>query len=179
MRWFTPLRTIALVAVALWVASIVLPGSLRVDDYMLDGRVDPKLARVEDSWDVLLLGWLGPLSIDNGGRAPPGYEAFELFGIWGSYFARWAWYANPLWLWNIIRMFNGKQPRPLVALASAVLGVVGLHAYSFWALSDHDYSSAVIPRAGAFLWAAIMAVPLFVWLSGRLLARRRVSADSL
>lgn len=82
----------AMAAVALWLITLALPAEVRMCEDVDAGAV-PGL-------EMLLLGWLGPLALD----APIWASGIEL--ILES-LHHLAWFANPIWLHGIVRMWRG------------------------------------------------------------------------
>jgi hypothetical protein len=82
------------------------------------------------------------------------------FGLHDWSFANVAWYANPLWLWNCLRLIVGNPVRVTPAIGSAVVSLGALQSFHMNVWDDHGIATMSSPGPAAYIWAATMSVPL-------------------
>ena len=162
-----PIRLAALVSALVWVWTLQAPVLLTFVEYFPKLHL-PVTTSTTSGREVLLFGWLAPMSLahTDGDSMPAGYGPFlPYMGLGGVSLASVAWYANPLWAWNIVRMFMARAPRLVPAFAASLLAIVGVQPfYDGWS-DDHGVNGATIPLAGAYVWAAAVMVPFAVALA--------------
>lgn len=105
-------RRALLVSAGLWLASLALP-ALRAEGANMPGL------------DVLVTGWLGPLTFT------------------------FAWYANPFWVAGAIFMALGKAPPPAVVVPGLFLAATSLLGVTV-ADDSGSYPATLLP--GAYVW---------------------------
>ena len=153
------IRLFAVLAIVLWAVTLALPVCAYSFDYA-GGPVDPKLMGTEFGFEYLLFGALGPMVLDLAAYDLPGYDAVPHLAIAGLPLAAFGWYAHPFWVWNIARMLLRRRPKALPAIISALLAALALGPYHIGIFDDQNVHSMSVPASGAFLWTAVMAIPL-------------------
>lgn len=126
-------------------------------------------------WQVLLTGWspfIQGLAGDNPDKAYPRECAALLppldLASGSVSTAMLSWYANPLWLFALLRFAGGRAAAWRAAFIAAVLAVLALQPHQF--VFDHGAEYAETPSSGAYTWAVAMALPfgiLVFWPSAR------------
>lgn len=167
---------LATVSILMWVSSLCLPASEVFLAYEQGVFGVSGVRSLTYGFECLLEGWLAPVvpmgppghGFPGGYVSPLPYLGFGSFSL-----ATVAWFANPLWAWNVIRMLRSRPPRILVALIAAALAVTALQPYYMEFGDDQGVNSNTIPLVGSYIWAAGIALPL---VSGVALefARRRL-----
>lgn len=170
--WWPPgiwLRIVAFGAMALWLWTLALPVYLRF--------FEPDVREQAYGIECLLFGWASPLeairSPTLGNALPAQYQNHGPLIIWGEFsFAALAWYANPLWVWNLQRMLCGQQPKLALATASAILAAMALQPVYINFGDDHGVATASVPLVGAYLWVVAVTIPLAASLAALMFRRR-------
>jgi hypothetical protein len=127
-------RVAAAISIALWSVSLFLPA------YVTALGGDPKHSYFHHGYDMLLLGWYGPLEWDR----------------------KFAWYANPFFLWSVWRMSAGRAPNAVGAFIGIALALTALHPFHIEFGDDHGVNGESLPRSGAYVWAAAFVPAVLV-----------------
>ena len=125
LRSFTPGQKVALLALLLWLVSLTLTGFVVADEK-------------QRSWqgvEILVMGWLGPMS--------------------GSV----AWYANPLALWVFMRCFSAQAPTRSSVLA-CLLGLTVVFFSDLLISLQLIYAPVYGFGWGAVLWLCALTLLL-------------------
>jgi hypothetical protein len=160
---------VAIGSMALWLWTLTLPVYVRF--------VLAEPGEQHSGMQCLLFGWLSALetirSPAAGQPLPAQYQYHGPLIVWGDFsFAALAWYANPLWAWNLQRMLRGKLPSLALALASTILAAMALQPVYINFGDDHGIATASVPLAGAYLWVVAVTIPLAVSLAALMFRRR-------
>ncbi|HEY6476456.1 MAG TPA: hypothetical protein VI456_07715 [Polyangia bacterium] len=130
MAW-TPgplLKACAFASLTVWGVALFLPA------YVTPLDNDPKHLSSMLGLETLPIGWAG---VEEG---------------------KWGWWANPLWLAGLISLFRGRRPQLLPATTAGVLAASALFAVHIDYGDDHGVNGDSTPGAGAWFWAAAIAV---------------------
>jgi hypothetical protein len=159
------LRIVVVGSALVWLVTLALPAYVYSAEF-INGEATPGWTYETSGFECLTAGWLTivhPLLQPYPAQLLPpeyGMPPLPFMGVGRWSLASIAWYANPLWAWNLARMWSGKRPRILLAMGASLLGLMALQF--FWVDTD-DISSAHTPLIGAYVWAACMSVPTFAW----------------
>jgi hypothetical protein len=119
---------------------------------------------------VVLVAWTASLFLptfrESTGNAPTGFGWLMLMFGWAfAHEGHLGWYANPLLIWNGVRMTNGRPPNSWAALLAILLAATALFPISredllYWDEDEPDW--IIRPAIGAYVWAAATVPPLFI-----------------
>jgi hypothetical protein len=175
-------RVAALTSLGLWLLSLLLPAFTTCAVYLAEASTPHMMA----GWRVFAVGWSGPLTIeglygDDPNRAYPRACAALLppldIGQWREFSsAMFSWYANPIWLLAVLRLFRGKRVGWIVASIPVLLAILALQPHVTW--YDHP-EVAQTPAIGAYVWAAAIAIPLLVMGIDMVLDRKAIATINI
>lgn len=135
-------RWLALVSAALWFGALALPALVTP----IEGEWGDAMALQNVyGWELLLLGWAAPLQV-----------AQKSF----------AWFANPLWLWCVWWMWNGRAPNPWVTVVGPFIALTGLAPIHIEFGDDHGVNGRSHPGVGAYVWVAAFAPVVVARMAG-------------
>lgn len=147
MRW-TVTRWLLIGAAASLMLTLI---ALGLPVYQAEYLEGPSTHYVYNGLDGALVGWLFVLGLDSP-----------------------AWLANAPWIWSIARMFRGRAPNWVAAVAGPVLA-----ATAYWPAPipklDRAANSYGEPMYGIAIWLVAQAIPLLALLC---LHQRRTVAET-
>ena len=153
-------QTLAFGAIALWLLSLALPAYFTVLEY--SPSWESEHGDTSYGFLCLIAGWLAPGSIraPENASIPPGFFTLVPPTAAGAFIVGFAWFANILWAWNIIRLLGGRRVHLLAAVPAAVLALASLEPVYIQLGDDQGVNSASVPLVGIYIWALAMCVPL-------------------
>jgi hypothetical protein len=129
---------------ALWLITLALPAQTTIcDDRIYTSR----------GWVMLLCGWLAPLTIDESLQS---IEHAMSLGL-----RRFAWFANPIWLFGVCRMWRGRRPSLFWSLVATALAASGLQNDFEYMGDEHGRCGPITAQMGAWLWVLAISIPLY------------------